>query len=35
MECNRPLWKAMEDLSYVWHINHCRSHSKDERNEIN
>ena len=30
MELNCRSWKVMENYSYVWYVNYCRSGSKDK-----
>ena len=30
MEFNCRSWKVMENYSYVWYVNYCRSGSKDK-----
>ena len=32
MEFNCRSWKVMENYSYVWYVNYCRSGSKDKIN---
>ena len=32
MEFNGRSWKVMENYSYVWYVNYCRSGSKDKIN---